>query len=424
MPAATGAVAAQVAQAGGGFLVQVLASRELGADGFAEFAFLYGSMIMATALTSGLIGDSLTVLDRHDPDVRAALRNLAALTVLLASAAAYLGAITLGALDGGTALLFATATATFMLADLARRVLMANLRFWHLVAIDGLGVLSALATIAVVTVLADRSGIGVFVVAIAAWQLAVILVAVLCFPASERAIGPLRRGALTVVLGFGAWRAAQQFVRPSMLNIARWLVLLAAGQAAVGELEAARIYVAPAMLLVQGVGGYLLASYAADQDRPTRVLLDRADRAARVMLLGSAAMAVVAAATVPVLGPIITAGAYDLSILAVVGWCVYAASCAAVLPYGTLAAVRRRQGSVLVLRLLDSALSISLVALAFWATSAGPGWAPVLLSVGSFAGGAACRMLLLRPLVVREGRSAGAGLAKTDLSGSHDSHTG
>ena len=320
LPTATGAVAAQAAQAGGGFLVQVLAARELGADGFAAFAFMYGAMIMATALSSGLVGDSLTVLDRHDPEVRAALRNLAVLTVLLAAVTGYLAVTMLDAVDGRTALVFAMATTAFMVADVARRVLMANLRFWHLVAVDGTGLLAALAVIGLAVGPDGDADVGAFLAAVAAGQLCVALLALVCFPASERVAGPLRWGALGTVLGFGAWRAAQQFVRPSMLNAARWLVLLAAGQAAVGELEAARVYVAPAMLLVQGVGGYLLASYAVDRDRPTSVLLDRADRAATVLLLGSGAMAVVAAVTLPALGPVITAGAYDLSLLAVVGW--------------------------------------------------------------------------------------------------------
>lgn len=399
LPAATPAICAQVAQAGGGFLVQVLAARELGADGFAVFAFLYGAMIMATALTSGLIGDSLTVLDRHDPEVRAALFRLGMLTIVLAAVVGYaVGALT--DLGHTGSVLFALATATYMLADIARRILMSCLRFWNLVLIDAAGLVTAIVVIGIV--ITTGGGIDGFLAGIVVWQVVVVVLATVCLPTAERVLPPRRSGALAIVLRFGIWRALQQFVRPTMLNAGRWIVLIAAGQAAVGQLEAARVYVAPAMLLVQGVGSYLLASYAADEHRPTQDLLARADRAAGGLLLSSTAAAILAAAAIPLIGPLITAGAFELSVVAVIGWAVYAASCAAVLPYGTLAAVRRRQGAVLGLRIADSVFSLALVGVVVWVLNANPSWTPMLLSVGSFIGGALSRLLLLRPLVRAE----------------------
>jgi hypothetical protein len=202
--------------------------------------------------------------------------------------------------------------------------------------------------------------------ALAAGQATACLVALTGLPRAERALPRRHRGGLRAVLGFGGWRAVQQFVRPTMLNAARWLVLVAAGAAAVGQLEAARLFVAPAMLLVQGVGSYLFASYAADREVPPGLLLVRADRAAGVMLGGTLVGTIGAAAVVPSLGGFVAPG-YTLSTAAILGWGAYAASCAAVLPYGSLAAVHGRQAAVLALRIADSALCLAMVATALLA---------------------------------------------------------
>src|SRR4051794_32403811 len=59
---AIGALGAQVMLALGGFVLQVVATRELGKTGLGTFALLYGAIVMATALSTGLLGDSLIVL--------------------------------------------------------------------------------------------------------------------------------------------------------------------------------------------------------------------------------------------------------------------------------------------------------------------------------------------------------------------------
>ena len=108
LPKAGGGIAAQAAQSGAAFVIQVLASRALGADGFATFALLYGAIIMATALTSGLVGDSLTVLNRHDPSIRAGLRTCAVVLVVLAAWTAFAVGL---AMDSVSALAAASRTA-------------------------------------------------------------------------------------------------------------------------------------------------------------------------------------------------------------------------------------------------------------------------------------------------------------------------
>src|SRR4051812_27948352 len=70
---ATGAVVGQVTQAVAGLVLQVAAARFLGAAGLATFSLIYGAIVLVTAVSSGMVGDSLTVLDRHEPRVRAGL---------------------------------------------------------------------------------------------------------------------------------------------------------------------------------------------------------------------------------------------------------------------------------------------------------------------------------------------------------------
>ena len=401
LPAAAGAIAGQLTLAGGSFLLQLLAARSLGAAGLGAYALILGSIVLATSLTSGFVGDSLTVLDRHDPRIRSALASVAMLLVVGAGALALIGGRAAG-LGAGTAGLFALAGVAFMTADLLRRTLMACRRFAQLVFVDAAALVASLLAVAV----AARGDLHLahFVAALWLGQLVACVVAASLLPAHERTLPALAWGDVQAVVAFGSWRAAQQFVRPTTINLARWLVLIVAGQAAVGQLEGARLFVAPALLLVQGVGSWLFASFATDRTAPLADLLRLADRGAAALLASSVVVAVVATIAVPVLGDVLTGGGYDLAVPAVLGWGIYAASCAVVLPYGSLAAVRGRQAGVFGLRVLDAATGLAATAVALWWLGASPSVAPWLLSVGSVGAGLLVRQRLLVPLAVARPR--------------------
>ena len=109
---------------------------------------------------------------------------------------------------------------------------------------------------------------------------------------------------------------------------------------------------------------------------------------------------VLAVVGLPWLGPLLTDGQYPLQVPAVVGWVAFAASVAAVTPYGSLAAVRGRQVAVLTWRVLDSVVSLIAVVVVVLAGRSAE-WVPIVLAVGSLLGGLAIRQLVLRREVRR-----------------------
>jgi len=86
---------------------------------------------------------------------------------------------------------------------------------------------------------------------------------------------------------------------------------------------------APGLLFVQGIGSFLLVSYAADRDAPISQAVRKADRAVLALLGGSLAMGAAATVLVGRLGPLVSGDEYDIDPLAAAGWAAVAASVAA-----------------------------------------------------------------------------------------------
>lgn len=394
---ALGAVAASFSQALGSFTLQLFAARALGAAGLGLFALIYSVIVMASAVSTGLIGDSLTILDRQRDTIRSGLQRWA-VTAALASGLAAAAATALSrTLTPRGSILLGAALAVFLLEDALRRLLMASMRFWLLVLVDGAGLVVALATLG----LASTAGpltIDTFLLALLFGQTVAMVVAMPLLPQVERRLAPWRPAAMAEVWRFGSWRAAQQSIRPTMLTLARVLIILAVGRAAFGQLEASRVYMAPAILLVGGVGSYLMSSYAQRKHVALEELLRKADRASVLMLGMTVGLGGLATAGAAELGRLVTGGGYDLSPVAVFGWAMYAASTAAVMPFASLAAVRGRQPLIVALRIADSALSVLCLWLVLFVLGIDVSWAPYALAVGSFVGGFVIRTRVLKPL--------------------------
>ncbi len=392
---ALGALCAKAVFSLSSFMIQALAGRQLGASGFGMFALLFGTILMATAVTSGLLGDTFIVLNRHDQHIRAAL---AWLTILLTCLLSLLGfVLALLRLPFVTALLFAFAMATYILADLARRLLAVSLRFWSLLIADSVA-LAAIVLYFGISYAAQTLQLDHFLTAIVINQIIATCVVLALAAPTERTRPQRRWGDWRAVLRYGAWRAGQAFIRPTMLSAARWLVVVAAGTAAVGSLEAARVFVAPAMLFVEGIGAYLFNRYALDKLRSSDGLLLRADRTAVALFISSVLVGGLAGALLEPFGHILTGGHYQLSLVAVLGWSCFTASYAASLPYAHLAAVRQKQRPLVYVAMLSSLVSLVLVTVALILCGLPAAWVPWLLSAGNLLGGLLCRQVLLKPI--------------------------
>lgn len=391
----------QLWQAVTSFVLQVLAARELGAAGLGVFALCFGVIVMATAVVSGVVGDSLTVLDRHSAPVRAGLQWW---SIVLIGASSALGAGVLawtGVLNASGALIFLVACALFQVEELLRRLLMTELRFWNLVVVDGTALAASVATLAVAAVTAHLS-IASFLLSIGLGQAVGCVAALVMLPSSEKRLVPMRRPAIRVVAGFGLWRGAQVAINPSVLTGVRTLIVVAAGSVALGEVEAARVFVAPAVLVVQGLGSYLLASYVRDKDAPLSALVARATTASIRLAFGVLLIGVLAALAVPFLGHLVTGDTFAASPMGVFGWAVYAAASATIQPFASLAAARGRQRAVFGIRVLDSGLGIVVLVIGL-----GLGLpvltTPFALAIGLVCGGILIRTLVLRPMTMGAG---------------------
>jgi len=391
-----GALVGQGTLAASGLLLQVVAARELGAAGLAAFSVGYGAIVLATSVNSGLVGDSLTVLDRHRHGVRAALHVLALGVAVVAGLVGGVAAALAGWGGVAAGLWVGLAALAFVLEDVLRRLLMAAGRYWRLPAVD-LG--GAAVSLAVVVALAP-GGVGLvdLFAALAVGQTTSVVVALVLLPRGERPGGPWRGGDLRPVVAFGAWRAAGQAVRPGTLTLVRVVVIGAAGAAAYGPVEAARVLTAPTLVLVAGVGSFLLPWFAAARDRPQQELLRRADRAA-VAAAGATALVVVGTvALLPWLGPLLSGGEYAVPLVAVLGWGLYAVTGAVLLPYAGLASVHRAQRAVLGWRVVEltALLGVAAVVLVHPGAAAA---APAVLAAGPLLAAVGVRWRVLVPRV-------------------------
>ena len=390
---ALGAIAGQFSQAFGSFLLQVLALRLMGVEGLAQYALLFGFVIIATALVTGLVGDSLTVLDRSEPTVRAGLRSwmlaTTAAVALVPAAVAWIADL----LPLGQSVLFALSTYVFVIVEILRRLLMACLRFWSLVIVDVASLITSVGVVLGADLLAGEVTLGTFLLALSLGQSVAIAAGVVRLPADERWLALGARRDYASVWRYGSWRAMQQVLRPAMLAGVRAIATITAGLAAYGELEVARVYVAPAMLTVAGVASYLFASYARDRTSPLAFVRRRADRAVMGLGLATVTLAVIATLLVPSLEGLLSSER-DVSRIGVFGWAMYAASVAAVTPYGALAAVRGRQVAVFIVRALESVACVAAVGIVI-AAGATIFVAPLVITAVSLVSGAVMRLGLL-----------------------------
>jgi O-antigen/teichoic acid export membrane protein len=351
------AVAAQFTQALTSLALGLIAVRVLDATGFGRYSLIISTLLVMTGLSTGLIGDSLTVLDRHQRQVRYALQVTALATATACALLVAVGGIGFGWFPAGTAPVVALAVLSFLLEDVLRRALMANSRFVAVLVVD-LTYAVAAGVILLSAWQMDQLGlIGIFL-AMTVGQCLAGVVAVVLLPRSDRYLARRGSGGLQPVLAFGGWRAAQGVIGPVRLWAARMLVAAAVGLAAVGTLEANRILVAPVMLAVQGLGSAMLVSYSRTFRASPTTLARTADRDALVLVAGSLAAVAAILLSAPLLGRVLLGSTELVNRPAIFGWGLVAVGIAAALPFTNVTSIAGAPHSVVGIRMIDLTLSL------------------------------------------------------------------
>ena len=378
---ASGAVAAEGMAAATSMALQVAAARTLGAAGYGSFTILLGTIVLLVALHGGWVGDTRMVLDRSAPVLRGALRATSYGLALGGGALAAVGALALGVVDGGGAALFFVLCVLWVIEDGGRRLFMARLEFWRCVANDVVYGVVTLGSLAAIAAAPGSLGLNGFLAAMAFGAAAAVVAARIQLPSEEWAGGPVSAAGLREVAGFGAWRAGQAGIRPLATVVLRTLVRALASAAALGRLEAARLALAPMLIVTSGVGSFLLPHYARRLRASSEVepLARPAAGLAFVVLAYTGA----AVALAPQLSGLLTGHEVALDRVAVAGWGLFGAAFAVGIPAGTWVLARGRSAVVFRLRALDSGLGL-LVAVPLIVVSAS--LAPYGLAVGATVG--------------------------------------
>ena len=371
------AATAQVVTSGTSLIVQLGAARTLGVAGFGTFALLLSLLVVLNATVTGLVGDSLTVLDRTDPAIGAALSWIQAVLTVAGALGAAAAAVLLTELRGLDVILYSGLIAAWLSEELGRRRLMAGLRYLRLAVNDGVYGVVTLGLLAPAIVDGNAS-IRSFFLSMFVGASAAFLVGLAQLPPGERPGVPRRPGNLRAVLRFGAWRSAQTTVSTGTNFLVRFAIATLASTSVLGRVEAARLLAAPIFVALQATGSFLLPFYSRGRQNLRAQSLGRVTA---VVVGGAALWGVVVLAFLDPLSALVTGGEYDLSALATTSWILAALAYGAGVPASqALLAVGQASARVFRIRLAGAAVAAGLL---FPLAALRPAAVPLGLALGS-----------------------------------------
>ncbi len=380
-----GALVSQAIVAGSSLVLQFIALRELGAAGLGSFSLLLGILITVNAIQSGWLGDSLTVLDRFEPGIRRALVHSQVAIVIIVGALTTALALPVGGVDGTTAVLFGLASVMWVIEETLRRILIARREFWKLVANDAAFAAGSFGLLGYVAVTGAAYTLQTLVLALLAGAVVAIGVGVVQLPRVELSRGIVAASRLGDVASFAIWRAAQVGLRPASQAIVRAAVATFVSLEALGQLEAARLLLAPVLTAVSGAGVYLLPTYAAQakQGRRFHPRVEMAMLAVGGMATGYGLLAI--ALRTP-LADLLTDGVTSVTAAALVAWTLFSIGFGIGVPPGNAMVARGRSRRAFVIRTVDAAVGVGgacLCAVLGWVDAV-----PAGLALGTFVGAA------------------------------------
>lgn len=385
------AVLSQGIVAGSSLVLQLIALRELGTNGLGAFAVLFGILITINSVQSGWLGDSLTVLDRFDPGIRRALVRSQVAIVGLVFLASTILSLPVAGVDSTTAILFGLASVAWVIEETMRRLLIARREFWKLVANDAAFACGSFGLIGFVAVTGGSFTLETLVVALLAGAIVAIGVGVTQLPRIELSRGILGPSRMRDVASFAIWRSAQVGLRPGSQALVRVIVIGAASYEALGQLEAARILLAPVLTVVNGAGVYLLPTYSG-QAKAGRRFRPAVPIAMLVVASLAAMYGAVAIVLRAPLTDLLTAETTAISVASLLAWTLYSVGFGAGVPAGNALVARGRSRIAFNVRVIDATAGVALAAV--FAFTGLVDWVPLGLAIGTFIGAA----LLLRRL--------------------------
>ncbi len=385
------AIASQGIVAASSLLLQLVALWKIGDQGLGQFALLFGILVTVNSIQSGWLGDSLTVLDRFEPGVRRALLRSQLSIVVVVFAVTTLLALPVGGVDLTTAVLFGVASTAWSVEETLRRLLIARREFSKLVVNDAAFAVGSFGLVGFVIVTSGTFALETLVLALLAGAVVAIAVGVMQLPSVEVSRGILGPSKMRTVASFAVWRAAQVGLRPGSQTVVRFVVVWVASEAALGQLEAARLVLAPVLTVVSGAGVYLLPTYSA-QARERRPLRPSVPIAMLVVAASAGGYGALAVAFRGPLTDLLTDGTTAVTLTALVAWTAYSVGFGAGVPAGNALVATARSRDAFGIRIVDAVVGIG--ASAVIALTVGSDAVPFGLALGTFVGA----FLLLRGL--------------------------
>ncbi len=387
---AAGAITSQGVNALSSLVIQVIGARALGVPAFGKFILIYSVLIALTALYTGWVGDSIVVLDRKHPRIRA---GIAASICAWAIAAAATG-ITCGLVIGSSwvmSLELAALLTVWLVEETGRRIYTARRRYWSLTANDLIYNAVALAGIALVNYATSGLTIERLLICMIVGSGVAVAVSGVSLPRTESLFPRPEWESFRQVAGFGMWRSFNVGVRPVGWFLARSLAIAVYGAAALASIQAAWLLVAPAMVLVNGAGVFLLPFLREQELSQGRLKL--ATLRAPIALLAAASLAwsTVAIGLSRPLGKLLFSDQESklrVGHWATVGWSAYVVALSLAMPPALALVARQRPRLVARAQLIEISVGVALVATC---CAVAPYWAlPFAMALGVAAG--ACAM--------------------------------
>jgi O-antigen/teichoic acid export membrane protein len=284
--------------------------------------------------------------------------------------------------------------AAWLFEDAGRRLFMARLEFWRLVLNDTIYLAATVAALVLLRLRAGEVTLEILLGSMAVGALASVVDAAWAIPNDELRFGRATGAGLRSVARFAVWRSAHAGIRPLATLLLRTVVSALASAAALGRLEAARLAVAPVMILINGWSSVLLPRFS-HRHRSSPQGSDPVATTTYVLVGACVAYGATVTAGADILMPLLTGGDLEVDRWAVAGWCLFAVAFAAGIPAGTSMLARQRSRAVFRLRVLDSAVGLAVAAaLVAWL---GPTSAPYGLALGATVGAALMWSIATRP---------------------------